>query len=177
MHDPMTVAFEIRQPWGGKTYPMKDGSTWHYRPALITIWHVDPERDGSDDSCGWFRPPLTKKELAWAKEIITNPDDNIAHWFTGRDDDEKIWQLCLTLRNFRRTQRPWWRHPRWHFWHWRFQIHSILRLKRWLFSRCAACGQRFPWGYAPISTWNSTGPLWFRSEHAWHAECDPSSKQ
>jgi hypothetical protein len=34
MHDPMTVAFQI-----GK---------------LVTIWHVDPEKDGSDDSCGWF---------------------------------------------------------------------------------------------------------------------------
>lgn len=44
MHDPMTVAFEIKWPWW-----------WmEYRPSFVTIWHVDPERDGSDDSCGWF---------------------------------------------------------------------------------------------------------------------------
>lgn len=44
MHDPQTVAFDIRWPW----WWMK------YRPSFITVWHVDPETDGSDDSCGWF---------------------------------------------------------------------------------------------------------------------------
>lgn len=38
MHDPMTVAHEIKI----------------FGCRLATIWHVDPERDGSDDSCGWF---------------------------------------------------------------------------------------------------------------------------
>ena len=38
MHDPMTVAHEIK--------------VFGYRVA--TVWHVDPERDGTDDSCGWF---------------------------------------------------------------------------------------------------------------------------
>ncbi|HYK57169.1 MAG TPA: hypothetical protein VEV15_11930, partial [Flavisolibacter sp.] len=47
MHDPMTVAHEIYL--GSKK--KKNG---HYRSPLITIWHVDPEKDGSDDSCGWF---------------------------------------------------------------------------------------------------------------------------
>ena len=51
MHDPMTVAFEIKWPFGG----WKDKSGHVYRPNLITIWHVDPETDGSDDSCGWFK--------------------------------------------------------------------------------------------------------------------------
>lgn len=36
MHDPKTVAHEIRI------------KNWH----LVTIWHVDPETDGTDDSCG-----------------------------------------------------------------------------------------------------------------------------
>ncbi len=45
MHDPMTVAFTIKSPF-------KRGE---YRPDLITIWHVDPEKDGTDDSCGWFK--------------------------------------------------------------------------------------------------------------------------
>lgn len=49
MHDPQTVAWEIRNPFVKK----KHG----YRPSLITIWHVDPQRDGSDDSCGWFIRP------------------------------------------------------------------------------------------------------------------------
>lgn len=44
MHDPMTVAFEIKNPF----------ARGPDKPALVTVWHVDPERDGSDDSCGWF---------------------------------------------------------------------------------------------------------------------------
>lgn len=46
MHDPKTVAFEIKNPFVRKI----EG----YSPNLITIWHCDPETDGSDDSCGWF---------------------------------------------------------------------------------------------------------------------------
>lgn len=41
MHDPRTLAFDVRNPF--KKYD-----------SLLRIWHVDPERDGSDDSCGWF---------------------------------------------------------------------------------------------------------------------------
>jgi hypothetical protein len=47
MHDPKTVAFEIKNP-----FVKRDKG--HYRPTLITIWHVDPEKDGTDDSCGWM---------------------------------------------------------------------------------------------------------------------------
>lgn len=43
MHDPMTVAFDLRSPFS------RNG----YRPTLLTVWHVDPEHGGSDDSCGW----------------------------------------------------------------------------------------------------------------------------
>jgi hypothetical protein len=45
MHDPKSVAHEIRSP-----FKRKNG----YRPSIITIWHNDPEKDGTDDSCGWF---------------------------------------------------------------------------------------------------------------------------
>lgn len=47
MHDNHTVAFDI---YLGKKVK-KDG---RYRSPFITIWHVDPEKDGTDDSCGWF---------------------------------------------------------------------------------------------------------------------------
>jgi hypothetical protein len=51
MHDPMTVAFDIPNPFARRW-----GESWFSRPALVTIWHVDPEADGSDDSCGWCFP-------------------------------------------------------------------------------------------------------------------------
>jgi len=55
MHDPMTVAFDIRYPWKTRC-KMGDGSIkkGNFRKPFITIWHVDPEKDGTDDSCGWF---------------------------------------------------------------------------------------------------------------------------
>lgn len=31
-----------------------NGKRWYF-PSLVTIWHVDPEADGSDNSCGWPR--------------------------------------------------------------------------------------------------------------------------
>lgn len=47
MHDPMTVAHEI---YLGR----KRNKKGHYRTPFLTIWHLDPEKDGTDDSCGWF---------------------------------------------------------------------------------------------------------------------------
>jgi len=53
MRDPMTVAFEIRSPFPVKRKSLTlDGYVYH--PPILTIWHCDPEKDGTDDSCGWF---------------------------------------------------------------------------------------------------------------------------
>lgn len=51
MHDPMTVAFEIKYPWRSNPTPFSPKGNRH---SFITVWHKDPERDGTDDSCGWF---------------------------------------------------------------------------------------------------------------------------
>jgi len=64
MHDPLTVAFDVRWPWP------RSGERWR-RPILFTVWHKDPALRGDDDSCGWSRPKLsdkqreTLKSLAW----------------------------------------------------------------------------------------------------------------
>jgi len=47
MHDPQSVAFEI---YLGR----KKKKNGDYRNPLLTIWHCDPETDGTDDSCGRF---------------------------------------------------------------------------------------------------------------------------
>lgn len=47
MHDPHTLAFDI---YLGR----KKKNNGNYRTPFISIWHKDPENDGSDDSCGWF---------------------------------------------------------------------------------------------------------------------------
>lgn len=66
MHDPMTVAFDIKSPW-------KRGG---YRPTLVTIWHVDPEKGGSDDSCGFSFPRLTKAQRSRIRDFA---------WWEGHD--------------------------------------------------------------------------------------------
>ena len=170
MHDPMTVAFEIRSPIKRKSKFWPQG----YRNSLITIWHVDPEKDGSDDSCGWCFPNLNKKEIEYCERLIDNENDNLRSWFPSKDHPvdmkRKLMRMC---KLFKAKKRKWYQHPRWHFWHWKIQIHFIQTLKRFLFSRCAECGKRFKWGYSPTShSWSGTGPLWFTSEkNSYHREC------
>lgn len=66
MHDPMTVAFEIKYPWKHYKNPKYEWEK-NYRESFITIWHVDPETDGTDDSCGWF---LRSRHLD--KQVLAN---------------------------------------------------------------------------------------------------------
>lgn len=54
MHDPMAVAHEIAT---GKWFQ-------------LTIWHIDPETDGTDDSCGWFHPRLTEQDLTEIERMV-----------------------------------------------------------------------------------------------------------
>lgn len=76
MHDPHTQAFVIpyRYRWStlGKT-------PWRYWVPLFTIWHRDPERGGSDDSCGWFTPPFTEAQRDFIKQLAG--DEARDPWF------------------------------------------------------------------------------------------------
>lgn len=236
MHDPMTLAFSLKWPWFWRKY----------RPPLLDVWHVDPETDGSDDSCGWSFPRLTKKQrsilehlaycesrtpwyqrdpvkrigsaadaeslmrgaiaavsyclkikLTWddtcklACDLTHNLHDNfqgsLCHlpgWHTNfkHDDADERKQramgfFCSVARVLLRRSRPWYRHPRWHFWHWKLRLYPTQHLKRWAFTRCQYCGKGFRWGESVCSnSWNGTGPLWFRSErHVHHSGCSKRS--
>ena len=71
-----------------------------------------------------------------------------------------------------RERRWWFHHPRYHFWHWRFQLHPLEAFKRWAFTRCNRCGGRFKYGETGVSSsWNSKGPRWFKSEDLAHMDC------
>ena len=48
MYDPSTLVCSIRV----------------FGRRVVEVWHVDPERDGSDDSCGWTFPRLSDKQKA-----------------------------------------------------------------------------------------------------------------
>ena len=79
MHDPMTVAFEVKYPWRDKSSGTTKLFPKGYRRTFITVWHVDPETDGSDDSCGYSRPRLTKEQLDSMKSLAG--DEAREPWF------------------------------------------------------------------------------------------------
>lgn len=67
MHSPESIAFEIKSPFKtNKSFLFPEG----YRKSLITIWHHDPCKDGTDDSCGWFI-----RERHYDKKIIEKTVD------------------------------------------------------------------------------------------------------
>ena len=75
MYSPETVAFEI---YLGE----KQKKNGNYRLPLITIWHKDPEKDGTDDSCGWFISPRHADQKVLEeiqKEFAFNFKNN--YWF------------------------------------------------------------------------------------------------
>lgn len=37
---------------------------------IFTVWHVDPETDGTDNSCGWFAPKLTDCNLETIEDMV-----------------------------------------------------------------------------------------------------------
>lgn len=157
MYDPLTVAHEVKI----------------FGRLFITIWHVDSETDGTDDSCGWAFANLDDEEKAYAEYLITDEYDNLYHWFDGLSKYDAISHVMRIFRLHKTLKRPWWQHPRWHFWHWRFQVHPTQKFKRWAFSRCAHCNGRFGWDEVIIShQWGGTGPMWFSSEKkVFHEKC------
>ena len=242
MHDPMTMI-------------------WSSPKHRIILWHVDPEVDGSDDSCGWsgFRNNLTVSERDWLRNEgerewefwvrgleKSEPEiDGPGYWPGGMQGASPlellyaIWQVIVwrkdgafqrpfaswrmrrrmrldlphllemvgcgsdnlhslitevwrhdergqkamgelfvaVARIMRGGNRPWWKHARWHVWHWKLQVRPLQDFKRWAFSRCAGCGGRFRWGYSPVtSNWNSQGPTWRGEPHVYHHTCHGSER-
>lgn len=239
MHDPSTVAFEIKFPWGRRFH----GEL--YRAPFITVWHEDPETDGSDDSCGWFkrarhcdqaklkafesdlkfdwdadwggyfgqdgkprmsvaaivlnavqqaawhhfgksrrkRDRFLRKHLPAILFFAENPVDSMFNSVTGKhgiekDRDRRIHEFAAIIYPWVvRQDQKWWQHARWHFWHWRFQIHPLQKLKRRLFTRCDHCGKKFGWNESPIGTWGGS-KLWHQScydtAHISPLKCEPA---
>jgi hypothetical protein len=169
---------------------------YKYHDPFITIWHEDPETDGSDDSCGFgrpripkylieeakreaksecaehglfpfckprydptttilgifnlitwrlFRKDITPKQMVKMINVCVDPVDNLRHCVETekQEDVENLFFLCL--RFYMKITRPWYKHPRWHIHHWRFQIHPWQKIRRYLFERCEICKKGFRW--------------------------------
>ena len=158
MHDPLTLAFSNR---------------------LFDVWHRDPEKDGSDDSCDWFgwKRPLNADEKAlneaiWrCQNIFGNPPFYGAEPGTHEARAFEAYEAIVAAKREWRSRPRRFRIPaRWHVHHWHIRIRPYYRFLRWAFGRCLVCGGRFRWGEAPVSVggWGSDGPQWFRSERIYH---------
>jgi hypothetical protein len=210
---------------------------------FINVWHIDPCKDGPDDSCGWFmrarHGDKTMRENI-LKDFDFEWDPDYGGWF-NKDGTPRLSPIGITLNMFRtahwrmcgykrgphnrfmkrhlstfilfaennidssfngivgrygfdkredrikghadmiysyilRLQRPWYKHPRWHFRHWEIKILPLNSFKRWAFSKCAGCKKGFSWGYSPVTgQWDLEGPQWFKSEESiFHEGCMPS---
>lgn len=185
MHDPLTVAHTIYYPWN------RPKEAWR-RHEFLVVWHRDPEKGGSDDSCDWFNRhrPLKPDERAIVEAVNRAGSlfGNPPHFISSYEPDEEAdlmgreplkvrasprvtrehaayHEICEAVNKWQFRHRRWRLTPRWHIWHWRLQIIPLQHFKRWAFSRCARCGRHFRWGYSPVANqWDGTGPLWFRSE-------------
>jgi len=140
MHDPLTLAFQIKAPWKDR---------WG-RPSLIDIWHKDPERDGSDDSCDWsgFHRPLNVYEKAlrhaiWDAESVFGNEP-----FYGAELGSSLARGHDAFRAIQEARREWAHrhgfriHPRWHVHHWRIRVWPVIHGYRFLFLRCSLCHGR-----------------------------------
>jgi hypothetical protein len=107
MYDVMTVAHELKWPWKNKR---------GYRNILLTIWHVDPEKDGTDDSCGWTFPKgdeetkkvvlklaKTQYEQLFARKIATEEKKSYAYICYDQDVYGMIYWSWRALKAFNRS--------------------------------------------------------------------------
>lgn len=160
MHDPLTQAFVIPYGWRNETFA--NGTKWRYWKPLITIWHKDPERGGSDDSSGWSRPP----QKPWMREMVKwlAHDEARSPWFfqvDAKSNDDPV--LCESLLRGAfhligmclRNRGHWWLAP------------SVKECQRWAAE----------WAHNPSDNFRST--LCFKSGHHsnWYREGDPNTPE
>lgn len=91
MHDPMIVIYDINIPLIKTKIKMdKKGKLKRNSYHFATIWHKDPCKDGSDDSCGWFmRSRHGDKDML--KRIVKAFDFNWDRIFVS---DDKMTYYC-----------------------------------------------------------------------------------
>jgi len=126
MHDPMTVAFEIRRPWPRirkttRPHPFKIGTScfWYigkhewYWPGLVTIWHVDPSGYDSNHDCpysGKWRWHVHH----WKLQI--HPLQHFRRWALTRCEwchgRSRKGDLVNHSQQWDREDSPWWKGER-----------------------------------------------------------------
>lgn len=195
MHDPMSQALDLcRRPWHWPRALFTHlGCPYRpYHESLVTVWHVDPEREGNDDSChiddrkrhpevvgfGW-RWRFHLVHFAWLRlsVVAVVGGGGFRLSFFGSSQKRRPDFSAQVRRS-----APGWGTPGmllsaaipYPIVGWSITVHPLRSLRRWLLTRCERCGKRFRWNYAPISpSWDSPKPKFLRgSKGLYHHECD-----
>lgn len=91
MHDPLTVAHEVKIPLFYKrenTLYRDNRKEWQFY-HLATIWHKDPERGpGGDDSCGWLKRAHHGDQAVLARIIKRFDEDWDRVFRTSKEDHD-----------------------------------------------------------------------------------------
>jgi len=145
MHDPLTVAFEIRRPWPSRSNVYSLGKRWQVRYAWRKWYDFRP---------GTFMAfwTLAGKHYYWPPLVTIWHHDP-----SGYDD-----QTCRRSR---------WR---WHVHHWRLQFPPLQALRRHLLTRCTWCGGPSRKGdLVNVShSWDAERGPWWRGERGlFHGDC------
>lgn len=255
MHDPCHVIFDIKypwysqKPWSKKLQDKIKSGTLSYeqarrnipknmphpegqRNSFITIWHRDPETDGSDCSCYNAHRSLTSEQkngihaLSWGEarnpyflrsnsktytgsrseaeslyrglilqiceytHVSMSYDEAakraalrihgadcidgadifcyIPGYHTNNQEDDRedreryFYEMCSgILQSIIAERQPWYKHQKWHIWHWRLQVHPWENFVRRWFDKCEQCGTKFG------STENVYSTCWERPRKTW----------
>ena len=106
--------------------------------------------------------------IQFAESPVDSLHSSITNTY-GNPSDERITAMASIIYGWiLRAEQRWWQHPRWHVWHWRFQVHPWQALRRRYRDKCYRCGQRgFAKGEDAMGDWSET--------RIWHRRCDNSA--
>lgn len=175
MHDPLTVAFEIRRPWPERsTLPAAGDKATRWRIRLhhdCGTWCADDpaHRDGAFP---WWTP--SSYSAFWrlnGRDYYFPSLITVWHREPGGRDGLTVCSKPVQRRDGTwRCTRSW----RWHIHHWKLQFRTYQRLRRRLLTRCAWCGGRDRKGDAVnIShSWDGPRARWWQGEKGlFHRDC------
>jgi hypothetical protein len=115
--------------------------------------------------------------MLFAENPFDSLYDGIVQTF-GADDrhnarQDRIENMAGTIYGWiLREQRPWYKHPRWHLWHWQIQVHPWQQMRRFLLTRCERCGRGFAYGESPVTdSWDRVKPKFLRGEVGLRHSC------
>lgn len=173
MHDPMTVAFEIRRPWPKRSGVAKAGGPrWEW-----VIYRKHAKDHPGRNPRQWWKPSawspfVTAFGRRWYFPSI------LTVWHVepkGRDSGT----VCPHYVRWRDHTGKWRSKPlngwRWHVHHWHLQVPPLQDLQRRLFQRCEWCGGRSTKA-APVNVshqWDApkNRPWWSSKPGLFHMGC------